>query len=528
MLVDYVGDAGKEYAFQYYVGTKAGEVVRLADAYTEKILDPDNDKYIPASTYNESMAYPEGGVGIVSTFKIQKDSYNWKVNDFKIANPEQLVIYELHLRDFTASSDINGAMGKLSYLKAMGVNAIELMPVQEFDGNDSWGYNPCFFFAMDKAYGTKAMYKQFIDACHEAGMAVILDVVYNHATGNNPLAKLYWDGDKTAKNNPYFNVEAPHPYSVFHDFNHESPLVRKFVKRNLQFLLKEYKVDGFRFDLTKGFTQTSCTESTASNYDASRIAILKDYNAAIKEVKEGSYVILEHFCDSKEENELAADGMHLWRNLNNAYCQSAMGYAKNSSFSSLYEKTPAWVGFMESHDEERAAYKQSQWGEGILKTDLDARMNQLALNTTFFLTVPGPKMVWQFGEMGYDISIEENGRTGRKPLHWEYLENTNRKELHDVYADLMKLRNAHPELFDSSAILTWKVGVSDWDNGRSLLVESVTGKQLVVMGNFTHNAVDVAFPATAGNWTNYFTGKSETINTQVNVPAHGYVVYTNF
>jgi len=438
------------------------------------------------------------------------------------------VIYELHLRDFTATSDINGAMGKLSYLKEMGVNAIELMPVQEFDGNDSWGYNPCFFFAMDKAYGTKTMYKQFIDACHEAGMAVILDVVYNHATGNNPLAKLYWDGDKTAKNNPYFNVEAPHPYSVFHDFNHESPLVRKFVKRNLQFLLKEYKVDGFRFDLTKGFTQTSCTESTASNYDAGRIAVLKDYNAAIKEVKKDSYVILEHFCDSKEENELAADGMHLWRNLNNAYCQSAMGYAENSSFSSLYEKNTAWVGFMESHDEERTAYKQSQWGDGVLKTDLDARMNQLALNTTFFLTVPGPKMVWQFGEMGYDISIEENGRTGRKPLHWEYLDNADRKGLHDVYAGLMKLRNAHPELFDANATLTWKVETSDWDNGRTLLVKSITGKQLVVVGNFTHTATDIVFPATPGNWTNYFTGKSETVNKQVNVPAHGYVVYTNF
>ena len=407
-------------------------------------------------------------------------------------------------------------------------NAGNLISVQEFDGNDSWGYNPCFFFAMDKAYGTKTMYKQFIDACHEAGMAVILDVVYNHATGNNPLAKLYWDGDKTAKNNPYFNVEAPHPYSVFHDFNHESPLVRKFVKRNLQFLLKEYKVDGFRFDLTKGFTQTSCTESTASNYDAGRIAVLKDYNAAIKEVKKDSYVILEHFCDSKEENELAADGMHLWRNLNNAYCQSAMGYAENSSFSSLYEKNTAWVGFMESHDEERTAYKQSQWGDGVLKTDLDARMNQLALNTTFFLTVPGPKMVWQFGEMGYDISIEENGRTGRKPLHWEYLDNADRKGLHDVYAGLMKLRNAHPELFDANATLTWKVETSDWDNGRTLLVKSITGKQLVVVGNFTHTATDIVFPATPGNWTNYFTGKSETVNKQVNVPAHGYVVYTNF
>ena len=363
---------------------------------------------------------------------------------------------------------------------------------------------------------------------YKAGMAVILDVVYNHATGNNPLAKLYWDGDKTAKNNPYFNVEAPHPYSVFHDFNHESPLVRKFVKRNLQFLLKEYKVDGFRFDLTKGFTQTSCTESTASNYDAGRIAVLKDYNAAIKEVKKDSYVILEHFCDSKEENELAADGMHLWRNLNNAYCQSAMGYAENSSFSSLYEKNTAWVGFMESHDEERTAYKQSQWGDGVLKTDLDARMNQLALNTTFFLTVPGPKMVWQFGEMGYDISIEENGRTGRKPLHWEYLDNADRKGLHDVYAGLMKLRNAHPELFDANATLTWKVETSDWDNGRTLLVKSITGKQLVVVGNFTHTATDIVFPATPGNWTNYFTGKSETVDKQVNVPAHGYVVYTNF
>lgn len=69
----------------------------------------------------------------------------------------------------------------------MGVDAIELMPVQEFDGNDSWGYNPCFFFALDKAYGTPKMYKDFIDACHRKGMAVILDVVYNHATGNMPL-----------------------------------------------------------------------------------------------------------------------------------------------------------------------------------------------------------------------------------------------------------------------------------------------------------------------------------------------------
>lgn len=523
-------DASKEYAFQYYVGMKSGNVIRLADAYTEKILDPDHDKYIPASTYNENRNYPEGGRGIVSTFKIQKDNYSWKVNNFKIEVPEKLVIYELLLRDFTTASDLKGTKEKLAYLKAMGVNAIELMPVQEFDGNDSWGYNPCFFFAMDKAYGTKTMYKQFIDACHEAGMAVILDVVYNHATGNNPFAKLYWNSEqnKTASNNPYFNIDAPHPYSVFHDFNHDSPLVKKFVKRNLQFLLEEYKIDGFRFDLTKGFTQNKSNESTASTYDADRIAILKDYNNAIKGVKSDAYVILEHFCDTKEETELAENGMYLWRNLNNAYCQSAMGWNSDSSFSGLYEKTPAWVGFMESHDEERMSFKQTKWGIEILKTDLAVRMKQLALNTTFFLTVPGPKMIWQFGEMGYDVSIEEGGRTGRKPVRWEYLDNADRKGLHDVYAQLIKLRNTHPTLFSGSATLTWKVGVSDWDNGRSLLVESLTGEKLVVVGNFTNRATDVTFPATTGNWKNYFTGKSEAVGAKVNVPAHGYIVYTSF
>ncbi len=531
--------ADKEYAFQYYVGTKDGETIRLADAYTEKVLDPDNDPYIPASVYDGNLTYPEGGRGIVSTFKISGDTYTWKVNNFQITEPGQLVIYEMHLRDFTTSGDLNGAMDKISYLKQIGVNAIELMPVQEFDGNDSWGYNPCFYFAMDKAYGTKNRYKQFIDACHEAGMAVILDVVYNHATGSHPFAKLYWDSskNKTAANNPYFNVDAPHPYSVFHDFNHEEPLVRKFVKRNLQFLLEEYKLDGFRFDLTKGFTQTASNESTASNYDANRIAILKDYNAAIKQAKSDAYVILEHFCDAREEQELAADGMHLWRNMNYAYCQTAMGYKEGSAFSGLYEKTYGWVGFMESHDEERMGYKQSQWGDGVLATDLAARMDQLQLNTAFFLTVPGPKMIWQFGELGYDFSINSNQdgtavseeyRTHRKPIRWDYLDNADRKELHDVYARLMTLRNGNPELFDEGALLEWKVGEADWNDGRSLLLESVAGKRIVVVGNFTQAAIDVDFPAEAGSWNNYFTSEKETVGTTVNVPAHGYKVYTNF
>lgn len=521
-------EPGREYAFQYYVGMKGEDPIRLADAYTTKVLDPDNDQYIPASTYDESLTYPKDGRGIVATFNTQPEQYSWAVADFQMPSAESLLIYELHLRDFTETGDLEGAMAKLPYLKVLGINAIELMPVQEFDGNDSWGYNPCFFFALDKAYGTPRMYKKFIDACHQAGIAVLFDVVYNHATGSCPLAKLYWDSanNKTASNNPYFNVDAPHPYSVFHDFNHESPLVRKFIKRNLQYLLTEYHIDGFRFDLTKGFTQQSSTEATASNYDASRVAILKEYYEAIREVKQDAFVVLEHFCDTREETELAKAGLHLWRNMNNAYCQSGMGWEENSAFTSLYEKKPAWVGYMESHDEERVAYKQKEWGNYDFKANLATRMDQLEVNAAFFLTVPGPKMVWQFGEMGYDVSIEENGRTGRKPLHWEYLEDADRKSVHDTYVHLAKLRNAAPELFDATGTFTWKVAVTNWANGRILYSESVTGKKLMVMGNFTNAAINVSLPAEGGDWTNYMTGETETLTGSVSLPAHGYVVYT--
>ena len=521
-------DSSKEYAFQYYIGDKGGEAIRIGDPYCEKILDPNNDKYIPASTYSDDMTYPDKAKGIVSVFQTQEDSYTW--SDFTLTEPDKLVIYELLLRDFTATGDIHGAMDKLEYLKEMGVNAIELMPTQEFDGNDSWGYNPCYFFAMDKAYGTKKDYKDFIDACHKEDIAVILDVVYNHATGDFPHAKMYWNAsaNKTAANNPFFNVDAPHPYSVFHDFNHENEWVRSYVKRNLQFLLEEYNLDGFRFDLTKGFTQKSSTESSANNYDASRVAILKDYHAAIKEVKETAFVILEHFCDTKEEKELAADGLHLWKNVNYAYCQSAMGWNEGSDFSAMYTDTPMWVGFMESHDEERMAYKQSQWGNGALKTDLATRMKQLEANAAFTFMVPGPKMIWQFGEMGYDVTIEENGRTGRKPLHWEYLDNEYRKALQGTYTKLLKLRNDYPELFDGSATLSWKVGASDWTNGRSLHLESITGKELVVLGNFTNTETTIAFPAEEGEWTDWKSGEKQDVTASVKVPANSFVIYTKF
>lgn len=538
-------DPNKEYAFQYYIGKSGGETFRVADPYSRKILDPDNDKYISSATYPHLKPYPEKAIGIVSVFQTKSESYNWQVTDFEIPDRDNLVIYEMLLRDFSETGDINGALGKLDYLESLGVNAIELMPVQEFDGNDSWGYNPAFFFAMDKAYGTDRMYKEFIDECHKRGIAVILDVVYNHATGANPYARMWWDtsNNKTSVENPFFNVNAPHPYSVFHDFNHDAQIdgkfiVRDFVKRNLLFLLEEYNIDGFRFDLTKGFTQKNSTESSASNYDASRVAILKEYNNTIKEVNPNAYVILEHFADDREETELSNEGMMVWRNMNWQYGQSAMGHKEDSGFTRTYygtvRPTNSLVSYMESHDEERLAYKQITWGNGIIKTSLSARMSQLATNAAFFFTVPGPKMIWQFGELGYDISIDQNGRTGKKPIKWDYLEVSERNSLLKTYSTLINLRMDHPELFNSTATLDWRVTPTFWEQGRFITLSSFgSSKQVVVIANFTNEVITVpyTFPR-YGVWYNYM-DQSETIdvtstNLNIDVPANSFKIYSTF
>ena len=358
-----VDDPTKEYKFQYRMGM-GEEEIRVQDPYSEIYYHGD-DYWISSSTYPDRPAYPDGARGFIGAFQIQKPEYSWQHDNFRIEDEDDLVIYELLLRDFTDTGDLAGAITKLDYLADLGINAIELMPVQEFEGNDSWGYAPVGYYALDKAYGTREMYKQFIDECHARGIAVIIDVVYNHTTGSHPWARLYWNGsDNVSDNNPWYNVVTPHGFGVYQDLNHEVAMVKEHVNRSLEYLIEEYHVDGFRFDLTKGFTNQSGKDSS---YDQSRVDILTGYYNTIKTANPNAVVILEHFVDD-ENYELGNRGMKVWRNKNNAYCQAAMGYQADSDFHGLDDITYEWaafgtyVGFMESHDEERMGYKQSAFG----------------------------------------------------------------------------------------------------------------------------------------------------------------------
>lgn len=506
-----------EYGFQYYVD---GKIV-CADPYSEKILDPWNDRYINQNqtVYEGLKPYPSGKTdGVVSVFKTRKNVYVWQNSGFTPVKEANLVIYELLVRDFTDEGTILSVLAKLDYLVDLGINAIELMPVQEFDGNDSWGYNPNFMFAADKAYGRSEDYKKFIDECHKRGIAVILDVVFNHTWGLNPFAQLWWDSANSRPDteNPYLFPIAMHPYNVGSDFNHSSQHTRSFFKEVLKYWIDEYKVDGFRFDLSKGLTpETYYTTDVSAwgNYNQGRIDILNDYYQTIIAAKSNSIVILEHFADNSEETVLANTGMLLWGNANHAFSQTAMGYQSNSSFNWLTSSSRSWnkqklIGYMESHDEERTSFRALTNGLSAIKSDSVLRLKQLAANASMFLTAPGPKMIWQFGELGYDISIDFNGRTGRKPVRWDYLKSEPRKYLLEVYTKILKFRNKYPSLFDGSAQWNWQVAESNWNNGRRTYL-SDGSVSVIVVANFKADTQISATPGfdKTGNWYDVISGE---------------------
>ena len=439
----------KEYVFQYLIDGK----LKVADIYTEKVSDPYDDKYISSTIYPNLISYRDGKASDrASVLQTAQATYSWHTPSYTVPPVSKLSIYELLIRDFTVEKTYKAVREKLGYLKRLGINTIELMPFNEFEGNNSWGYNPSFYFAPDKAYGTKEDLKALIDEAHRQGFIVIQDMVLNHSYNSNPMVKMYWNDalGRPAADNPWFNQTSPNTtYSWGSDFNHESQATRDFVDRVNKYWMTEYKVDGFRFDFTKGFTNTP---GDGSGYDAARIAILKRMADKIWEVNSKAIVILEHFAANTEERELAAygKGMLIWGNSTGSFYEAAMGYNESgkSDFNwASYQRRgfskPGLVAYMESHDEERQIVKTITYGNslGAYNTkDPVTALKRSQLATAFFLALTGPKMIWQFGELGYDIPIDQNGRVGEKPVLWHYLDDANRLKLFDVYSAMLRLR----------------------------------------------------------------------------------------
>jgi len=516
---------GQKYTYQYLVDG----IIKIADPLSPLILDPNNDGNIGSLNYPNPIPYPSSKTnGFVTVMEPGKTPYNWVNTNFSPPAKKDLIIYELLVRDFVASHSYKTLIDTLDYLSNLGINAIELMPPGEFENNESWGYNPSFHMALDKYYGTPEHFKTFVDSCHGRGIAVINDIVFNQAFGQSPMVNLYWDGinGRPAANNPWFNEVCPHPpYCWGYDFDHSSQATRNFIDRVNHFWLEEYHIDGFRFDFTKGFSNNS------NNYDDDRIDLLKRMADTIWSVHPNSYVILEHWAANNEEKILANYGMMLWGNVTHGYQESAMGFPANSNLVGGVYKYRLWndphlISYMESHDEERIMYKNITYGN--TNGSQNAKNPIKALERTeglavLMLTTPGPKMIWQFGEMGYDISIDYPCRICNKPILWNYFSENSRKRLYDVYKATINLRKSHPVFTGDDFTYSLNGAV------KTLTLNNPTMNALVAVNIDVNSQDKVLYFQNNGWWYEYFTGDSLEVtgNTNITLNPGEYRIYTN-
>jgi len=242
-----------------------------------------------------------------------------------------------------------------------------------------------------------------------------------------------------------------------------------------------------------------------------------------------AYVILEHLTENSEEKNLAEFGMMLWGNMNYEYNEASMGYSSDIDWASYKERNwsvPHVIAYMESHDEERLMYKNIQYGnsnEYYNIKDLNTGLHRVELTANFFIPIPGPKMIWQFGELGYDYSIDYNGRVGNKPIRWDYF-TSNRKRLYHVFAALNNLKTEY-DVFNTD-----QFEISQSDN---LKVLKLFGDEMdvVILGNFDIETKDINpdFPNT-GSWYEFYTGDTlevSAVDDYISLSPGEYRLYTD-
>ena len=213
------------------------------DEYKIQIINGQN-RFTRLDPYARKITHSDG-----NSIVYDPASFSWDDDSFELPPLTDLVIYECHLGTFAGNFET--AAGKLKYLKTMGFNVIELMPVTDFPGDRSWGYNPAHIFSVETNYGGVEGLKAFVKQAHSLGIGVILDVVYNHL-GPDDLDLWDFDGSATdGTGGPYFypDERAQTPWGDTRP-NYSYEPVRRYLRDNLVMWLEEYNIDGIRTDGT--------------------------------------------------------------------------------------------------------------------------------------------------------------------------------------------------------------------------------------------------------------------------------------
>ena len=572
------------YAFQYWVcdntavPSNSPKIVKTADPYSTLVLSPFDDPeiitlgvYPGLPVYNTIAPGQEREVSVIQTGTNTFRSYNWSAATLNFQKPaiKDLVFYEVLVRDFDSNRTFQDLIDKFNYFKNLNINAIKLMPVMEFEGNLSWGYNTVYHLALDKRYGPPAKLKQFIDLCHQNGIAVVLDIALNHVFGRSPLERMWmldtnndgWsDGyPRVTTENPYINGLDAHSYSVGSDLNHfiePNNLTNTYSVRAIKHWIEEFKIDGYRWDLTKGFTNqcppgvAGGQEACTNGYRSDRVAKLKWYADKQWEADNNSYCIFEHLGvggSSDEENEWSGyripegKGIMQWRKMTDAYANLIKGNGAN--LLGVTGANDRFVGYAESHDEERVIYKAITEA-GQTQGNLTKALKRLSAQGAVHLLVPGPKMIWHFGALGWDKSLWTctNGNVSftnpdckldTKPQpQWveNWLTNAQRSVVYNDWAKMIKLRIENP-VFENGQF-SWNMTNSSRPRLDIWTSTSQTSSlsYVIVLTNFTDSAASLGGFPFIGNWVNLMDNSSVDVTSTsqtFNIEAGGFRVFGN-
>jgi maltooligosyltrehalose trehalohydrolase len=219
-------------------------------------LDGSPPRPDPASRFQ-----PEGVHGPSAI--VDPNRYRWRHPEWRARRPHEHVIYELHVGAFTGSGTFAAACERFTALRDLGVTAIELMPVADFAGSRNWGYDVACLFAPSRAYGEPDDLRALVDCAHGLGLAVIVDVVYNHLGPEGAYISQFHPGYMTGRHTTPWgdavNLDGP-----------GSGLVRSFIVDNALYWIREYKIDGLRLDATHAFFDASPRHMVAELADAVR------------------------------------------------------------------------------------------------------------------------------------------------------------------------------------------------------------------------------------------------------------------
>jgi 1,4-alpha-glucan branching enzyme len=576
---------GQPYAYQYWVcdnvnlPANSPNVVKTADPFSTLVLSPfDDPEIITLGVFPNLPVYAtiapgqEREVSLFQTGSNNYFSYNWSSATTNFVKPKKkdLVFYEVLIRDFDANRTYQDLINKIDYFRNLKINAIKIMPVMEFEGNMSWGYNTVFHMALDKRYGPPTKLKEFIDLCHQNGIAVILDLALNHVFGRSPLERMWmldsdndgWPnstGPRTTTENPYINQVALHTYSVGSDLNHfretgpGGNLTNTYAIRTIQYWINEFKIDGYRWDLTKGFTnQCSSSDETCTNgYRSDRVAKLKWYADKQWEVDPNFLVIFEHLGSGgsyTEEVEWAnylrsgdTKGIMQWRKMTDPYANLLKG--NFADISGIADATDRFIGYAESHDEERVAYKALNEAGQTFGNLNKVHQRLQAMGSVLFL-VPGPKMIWHFGDLGWEYSLftcsngsvqfNDGCKLDTKPQpQWtgNWLTDTNRSAIYNSWAKMIDMKKTE-NVFENGTY-AWNIG----NTGRPRLdvwtsqTQTSALSYVFVLTNFSDNTYNVVggFPFT-GTWANLMdntTFNVTDVNMNISIEPGGYRVFGN-